>query len=95
MTQNRTIVFVAVSVTAYLTQIVCKRGRMWTKLSHIQEESFAFFNSIIEKLADLIDKKLVVLFVPICLLFWSTTENRTFFVNEVELTKIGQFCAAP
>jgi hypothetical protein len=95
MTQNRTIVFVAVSVTAYLTQIVCKRGRMWTKLSHIQEESFAFFNSIIEKLADLIDKKRVVLFVPVCLLFWYATENNTFFVNEVELSKIGQFCAAP
>lgn len=95
MIQNRTIIFVAVSVTAYLTQVVCKRGRMWTKLSHIQEESFAFFNSIIEKLADLIDKKIIAVFVPICLLFWSGTDNTTFFVNEVELTKIGQFCAAP
>lgn len=95
MTQNRTIVFVAVSVTAYLTQIVCKRGRMWTKLSHIQEESFALFNSIVEKLADLMDKKPIIIFVPVCLLFWSATENSTFFVNEVELTKIGQFCAAP
>lgn len=96
MTQSRAVVFVAVSITAYLTQIVCKRGRMWTKLSHIQDESFALFNTVIEKLADLLDQKAITFFVPVCLLlFWTYTENRTFFVNEVELSKIGQFCAAP
>lgn len=95
MVQSRTIIFVAVSITAYLTQLVCKRGRMWTKLSHIQEESFVLFNTIIEKLADLIYKKIIVVFVPAIIYFTLTTANNTFFVNEVELTKIGQFCAAP
>ncbi|MCS7027940.1 MAG: hypothetical protein NZ519_04175 [Bacteroidia bacterium] len=91
----RAVIFVAVSITAYLTQIVCKRGRMWTKLSHIQEETFALFNSLIEKLADGLERKSIIFFVPICLFFWYATEYINFYSNEVELIKIGQFRAAP